>query len=140
MALSTVFSPAKPAEVWVSATTVGPDVPVISVGDQPGLTSTGTGDFTASETFGPYTLSGIPNGSVGLAAKEVAVYVDGTFALPVTGGLTTTAQNVVVYAVVAAGAITSLTLTVGTNKVYGKVNYSKDFIRVAGTLPVQIGV
>lgn len=139
MALTTVFSPRKPAEVWTLAATVGPDVPVISISDQPGLTSTGTGDFVKTSALGPYTLSGIPAGGVGLVGKECSVYVDGTFVLLVTGGLVTTPQNTPVYAVVAAGVVTSLTLTAGTNKLFGKVHYNKDFVRTAGALPVQIG-
>lgn len=140
MAVKTVFSPLKPAEKWIAPATIGPDVPVISIGDQPGVTATGTGDYLKSETVGPFTISGIPAGGVGLVGKEVSVYVDGTFELDVTGALTTTPQNTLVYAVVAAGAITSLTLTVGTNKLFGKTNLPADYVRVAGVLPVQIGV
>lgn len=139
MALTTVFAPRLPAEPWTLAATVGPDVPVISISDQPGITSTGTGDFVKSTVLGPFTLSGIPAGSVGYAAKEAGIYVDGTFFLPVTGGTVTTPQNTPVYAVVADGVVTSLTLSVGTNKLFGKVHYSKDLVRVAGKLPVQIG-
>lgn len=139
MSVKTVFSPLKPAEVWINAATVDSDTPVIGINDQAGVTATGSGDFLKSETVGPFTISGIAAGGVGLEGKEVSVYVDGTFLLPVTGGLTTTPQNTIVYAVVSAGAITSLTLTVGTNKVFGKVNYNKDLVRVAGILPVQIG-
>ena len=140
MAKNTVFSPLKPAEFWPgSAATVDSGVPVIGINDQPGVSATGSGDFVKSETVGLYTLSGIPAGGVGLEGKELSVYVDGTFDLAVTGGLVTTPQNTLVYAVVAAGAVTSLTLTAGSNKLFGKVNYPKDYVRRAGTLPVQIG-
>lgn len=139
MALNTVFEPLKPAEIWVNGATVGSGIAVIGINDQPGMTATGTGDYKKSATVGPYTLSGIDAGGVGLDGKEVSVYVDGTFDYAVTGGLTTTPQNTLVYAVVSTGAVTSLTLTATGNKPFGKVNYPKGYVRVAGILPVQIG-
>ena len=53
-----------------------------------------------------------------------------------TGGLTTTPNNTNVY--ITAG--NALTLTAGGNTIYGVVDYPKDYIKVAGTLPVKIGV
>ena len=137
--LKTVFSPLKPAEVWTLGATADSGVAVIGINDQPGITATGTGDFVKSDTFGPYTISGIPAGGVGLVGKEASVYVDGTFSYAVTGGLTTTPENTPVYAIVSSGAVTSLTLTASGNKLFGKVHYNKDYVRVDGTLPVQIG-
>ena len=141
MATNTVFSPQKPAEIWVNGATVGSGIPVVTAAGQAGFTATGTGDYTTSDEVGPYTLSGIPAGGVGLAGKEVSVYVDGTFEFAVTGGTTSTLQNVLVYAVVASGAVTSLTLTSTSNTLFGKVNYpGNGYEKVAGILPVQIGV
>ena len=127
-------------EVWVAPETAGPGAALISIADQPAVGITGTGDFTRSEVTGPYTVAGIPAGGVGLDGKETSVATDGTWEFPVTGGLTSTPQNTLVYAVVAGGIITSLTLTVGSNKKFGKVNYPKGYEKVAGTLPVKIGV
>jgi hypothetical protein len=139
MSTNDVFSPKRPAELWTLPATVDSGVPVISISNQPGVTETPTGDFTKSQVVGPYTVSGIPGGGVGYQGKEAGVYVDGTFVLPVTGALTTTPQNTSVYAVVAGGVVTSLTLTAGSNVLFGKVNYPKDYVKVAGKLPVQIG-
>lgn len=126
-------------EVWTAISTVGSGAALMSANSQPAVGMTGTGDYTTSEVVGPYTLSGIPAGGVGLVGKEISVAVDGTWEFPVTGGLTSTAQNTIVYAVVATGEITSLTLTATGNVAFGKVNYPKDYVKVAGVLPVKVG-
>jgi len=123
-------------EFWTLAATTGSGVPVVSINDQPAITLTGTGDFVKSEALGPYTISGIPAGGVGLAAKEASIATDGTWTVAVAGGLVATPQNTLVYFIKATGL---LTLTVGTNVLFGKVNYPKGGIRVAGSLPVKIG-
>lgn len=125
-------------EFWDLGKTVAPGVPVVGGpnGAQPGVTLTGTGDYTVSQKVGPYTVSGIPRGGATLAPKEASIATDGTWEFAVTGADLTTAQNALVY-ITGAGA---LTLTATGNKVYGKVNYPKDYVKVAGTLPVKIGV
>lgn len=125
-------------ELWTLAATTAPGTPVVggAGGAQPGVTLTGTGDYTVSQVVGPYTVSGIPRGAQGLAAKEATIATDGTWDFPVAGGDLTTAQNTLVY----IKTDNTLTTTVGTNKVFGKVNYPKDYVKVAGTLPVKIGV
>ena len=142
MALSTVFSPAKPAEVWAVPTGTAPDTAVVGINGQSGITATGSGDFVKTETFGPYTISGVPAGSVGLAALEAAVYVDGTFEQTVTDGTTSTPQNTIVYITTATGVLTITEdgTTPSLTPAFGKVNLSQDYVRVAGILPVQIGV
>lgn len=140
MALNTVFSPAKPAEFWINGATVGSGVPVIGINDQPGVTATGTGDYVTSFPVGPYTVSGIGAGGVGLEGKEVSVYVDGTFELEVAGAPITTPQNTPVFAVVDGEEVTSLTLAEADGDTpFGKVNYPKGYDRTVGILPVQIG-
>lgn len=126
-------------EVWTALSTVGAGAALVSATSQPAVGMTGTGDYTKSQAIGPYTLSGIPAGGVGLEGKEVSVALDGTWEFPVTGATTATAQNTLVYAVVATGEITSLTLTATGNVAYGKVNYPKDYVKVAGVLPVKVG-
>lgn len=140
MATNLVFSyDEKHVEIWTLAATKGSGVPVVggASGAQPGITLTGTGDYTKSSTVGPYTVSGIPAGGVGLEGKEASVAVDGTWELAVTGATTSTAQNALVYFVASDG---TLTTTAGSNKVFGKVNYPKDYVKAAGILPVKIGV
>lgn len=130
-------------EVWTNPTTIAPGTAVISVADQPGIAITGTGDYaTPASTIGAYTITPAAGtgGGVGLTGKQVSVATDGTWEFPVTGGTTSTVQNTLVYAVVSSGDITSLTTTAGSNKVYGKVNYPVDYVKVDGTLPVKIGV
>lgn len=140
MATNAVFPYSeKKTEIWTLAATAAPGKAVVggAAGAQPGVTLTGTGDYTKSEVVGPYTITGIPAGGVGLDGKQVSVATDGTWEFTVTGGLTSTAQNALVYFVSADG---TLTLTASTNKVFGKVNYPQDYAKVAGTLPVEIGV
>lgn len=87
MATNQVFSYTEAqAEIWTLPSTKGTGVPVISIADQPGVTITGTGDYTKSATTGPYTISGIPAGGVGLTGKECSVATDGTSDQTVGGG------------------------------------------------------
>jgi hypothetical protein len=128
---------------WVNPTTIAAGTAVISSSDQPGIAITGTGDSTAASlVVGPYTVTQAAGsgGGVGNEGKEFSAAVDGTWTFPVTGGLTSTPNNTLVYAVVSSGDITSLTLTVGSNKKYGVVDYPKDYVKTAGFLPVKIGV
>ena len=140
MANNNVFSYTEGlTEFWTLAATTGSGVPVLSITKQPAITLTGTGDFVKSEVLGPYTVSGIQAGGVGLDGKEASIATDGTWKLNVTGGTVSTPQNTLVYMVESTGA---LTLTVGSapvNATYGKVNYPKGGIRAAGVLPVKIG-
>ena len=123
--------------VWDLGATFAPGLPVKSASNEPGVTITGTGNFTRSQVGpGPTTISGIPAGGVGLEGNEATVATDGTWEFPVTGGLTTTPNNTLVY--ITAG--NALTLTAGSNVKYGVVDYPKDYVKVAGTLPVKLGV
>lgn len=109
-------------EVWPVAAEIADDVPVLSVSNQPGWTLTGSGAYTKSTTVGPYTVSGIPAGGVGLQALQVTVATDGAFRYNVTGSSASTARNTPVYAVVSGGNVTSLTLAVGSNVLFGKID------------------
>lgn len=128
--------------VWDLGGTFAPGLPVKSASSEPGVTLTATGNYTRSQVFGPYTISGIPAGGVGLTGNECTVATDGTWEFDnvvssgATPAPTSTANNTLVY--ITAG--NALTLTVGSNTAYGVVDYPKDYVKVAGTLPVKIGV
>lgn len=105
------------SEVWPVGTGVAPGTAVLSTEDQPGVTITGSGDFTKTDVIGPYTISGIPAGGVGLADDDATVAVDGAFRFPVDGATDATAVNTPVY--INAGA---LTLTAEGGILFGKID------------------
>lgn len=106
------------SEVWTVGNDVAPGTAVLSITDQPGVTLTGSGDYTTSHAVGPYTITGIPSGGVGLLDDQATVAIDGAFRFPVAGASASTPGNTLVY-ITSAGA---LTLTVGTNDPFGKVD------------------
>lgn len=122
-------------EVWPVDNTTAPGTPLLSAGGQPGVALTGSGDYTASTTIGPFTISGYDRGGVGLDAKQVSTATDGTWEFPVVGGTATTAQNTPVF--FKDGA---LSLTADGAKPFGKVNLPQDYVVNGTTLPVKIGV
>ena len=75
------------------------------------------------------------NGGVGNLAGAASFAFDGAFDLPVTGAGTSTKKGVKVY-ITTAGA---LTLTEGTNTLFGFTDYPRDFAKVAGRAVVRIG-
>lgn len=108
-------------EVWpvVAGTTSGEAV--TSITGQPAVALTSRGDATTSLTVGPYTISGISAGGVGNNTAEATVATDGAFRFPVVGATAATPKNTIVYSIGAAGAeVTGLTLTAGSNLVFGK--------------------
>lgn len=121
------------------AATHAPGTPVLSLGGQPAVTVTGSGDYTISETFpGVGTLSGIPAGGVGLDGKEVTLAFDGTWEFPTVTGITAAnaTQGQVVY-ITSGGGLTS---TASGNTRFGTVDIPKDYDRSRGFIPVKIGV
>lgn len=113
--------------------------PVVSITNEPGVALTSRGD--ARLTVGSSTGTQItePGGGVGNITTEATVARDGTFILPVTGVTGATPKNTQVYAVVSAGAVTSLTLTVGSNPLFGKVVSALGQATAAATA-VEVGV
>jgi len=112
-------------EVWpvVDGTLAGAAVvSTAASGRQPGVALTSEGGATRSETFGPYTISGIPAGGVGLPDNYATVAIDGAFRFDVVGASASTAVNTPVYAVVSSDAVTGLTLTASTNPPFGKIH------------------
>lgn len=124
------------------AATYAPGKPVLSLGGQPAVTVTGSGDYTVSDTTNvPYTISGIPAGGVGLDGKEVTLAFDGTweFAAADFGGTLPTsniAQGNSVY-ITSAGVLTN---TAASNTKFGTYDYPKDYDTTRGFLPIKIGV
>lgn len=135
MARNAVF-PHTNTEIWPVGVEVAAGVPLISAADEPAVTLTASGAHTKSQALGPYTVSGIPDGGVGLDALQVVVATDGTWEFEVAGASSSTLQNALVY--ITGGG--DLTLTASTNDPFGKVNYPQDYAYKTGILPVAIGV
>lgn len=129
-------------EVWDLTTFENAEVAVgtalINSG-RAGIAYVNSGGFTTSETLGGATTSGIPAGGVGLDALQVSVATDGSYEFAVTGASASTPNGTPVYAVVASGKITSLTLTEGTNVLWGHVNNPQDYVASASAICVKIG-
>ena len=122
------------------AATYGPGEPVLSLGGQPAVTVTGSGDYTKSEVIpGVGTLSGVAAGGVGLEGKQVTLAFDGTWEFDEddVAGLTaaTAAQGAAVY-ITSTG---DLTATAGSNTKFGTVDVPVDYDRSRGFIPIKIG-
>ena len=131
-------------EVWNLASFENAEVAVGTAlinNGRAGVAYTASGGFTESQTVGGMTVSGIAAGGVGLDALQVSVATDGSYEFPVTGATTSTVNGTKVFAVVASGKITSLTLTEGSNALFGFVNNPQDYVAsAAGIACVKIGV
>lgn len=115
-------------------------VPVLSLGGKPAVTVTASGDatITDSTSFPPYTISGIPNGGVGLVGKQVTLAFDGTWefaASSITGVTAASAQGTVVY-ITSGGALTG---TASGNTRFGTVDFPPDYDKTRGMVPIKIG-
>lgn len=120
MALNMVQKYTK-TEVWPVPSGTVSGAAVTSINSEPGVAITSRGDATKSQVLGPFTVSGIPSGGVGLNTAEATVAIDGAFRFNVTGAVASTPKNTLVYSVGAAAAVvTSLTLTASTNIPFGK--------------------
>lgn len=122
------------------AATYGAGVPVLSLGGQPAVTITASGDHTRSDStlFPPYTISGIPDGGAGLVGKQVTLAFDGTWeflASSITGVTTSSAQGTKVY-ITSGGALTG---TATSNTLFGTVDYPVDYDKTRGYVPIKIG-
>lgn len=106
-------------EVWQVGANVPSGTAVKSITNQPGVTLVASGGSTTSQVTGPYTVSGIPSGGIGLAAQKATVAIDGAFRFPVTGATAATAGNTLVYLL--SGGTLSLTSATGA-VVFGKVD------------------
>lgn len=131
--LSLITSPS------TAPTSIQPGVPVV-IGARPAVSLTASGNATRTVTTdlpGGITSVSYNNGGVGNSADPASASFafDGTFEFAVTGATTTTASEVPVYITTAGG----LTLTEGTNVLYGVTDYPVDFRKEAGRAAVKIG-
>ena len=111
-----------------------PGTPLL-INSRPAVALTARGDATkASDLPGGYSIT-FNNGGVGNLADSASVAFDGTWEFAVTGATTSTGQDVAVY-ITSAGA---LTLTEGSNTLYGYTDYPRDFAKAAGRAAVRIG-
>lgn len=108
------------------------------IGGRPAVALSDRGNATRTETAGlPAGLTSITykSGGVGLKEDQASVAFDGTWEFAVTGATTSTGQDVKVY-ITSAGA---LTLTEGSNTLFGYTDYPEDFVKVAGRAAVRVG-
>lgn len=132
-ALSLITSPSSPPSE------IQPGVPVV-VGARPAVSITASGNAEKTQTTGlPSGISSVTweNGGVGNSADPASATFafDGTFEFAVTGATTSTASETAVY-ITSAGA---LTLTEGSNVLYGYTDYPVGYRKEAGRAPVKIG-
>lgn len=106
---------------WPVASGVTAGTALLSVSNEPGVAITNRGDATITKTIGPLTVT-VPAGGVGNRADSATVATGGTWSGPVTGADGTQPKGTLVYAVVSSGAVTSLTLTAGSNVKFGVVD------------------
>jgi hypothetical protein len=118
MALNMVHRYTK-TEIWPVPTGTAPGTAVLGNGIKPGVTLTGSGDYTRTISQGPNTFTW-PAGGIGLGNLRATVAVDGAFKFTVAGAVASTPENTPVYAIVSAGVVTGLTLTVGSNVLFGR--------------------
>lgn len=114
-----------------------PGTPLVIEG-RSAVTITARGDATVTQTeglAGSLTSITYRNGGVSNLDDSASVAFNGTWEFAVAGATTSTANGVAVY-LTSAGA---LTLTEGTNTLYGRTDYPRDYAKVAGRAPVRIG-
>lgn len=126
-------------EVWDVVTEVAAGTALLAGTDKVGVAYTPSGGHTGSVTIGDKTISGWSDGGVGLPALKCSVALDGTWEFAVTGADGTTKNGTIVYAVVASGRITSLTLTSTSNTRFGTVNNPQGYTGSASKLCVKVG-
>lgn len=126
-------------EIWPVTAEVAVGTALIN-GTRAGVAYTPSGGHTITKTVGPLTVSGFNDGGASLDLLEVSVSTDGSYEFPVTGAVAGTANGTLVYAIVAAGRVTGLTLTATGNSLWGVVNNPKDYAASASAICVKIGV
>jgi hypothetical protein len=126
-------------ETWDVTTEVAVGTALLN-GTRAGVAYTPSGGHVGSRVVGAVTISGIPDGGASLDALEASVATDGSYEFAVTGATAATPNGTPVYAVVASGRITSLTLTSTSNTLWGVVNNPKDYDAPGAVSCVKIGV
>lgn len=120
--------------------------PVKSLAGLSAVTVTASGDATKTDatSFPPYTISGIPNGGVGLVGKQVTLAFDGTWEFLATGfdgsapDPTSIAQGTAIQFKTSNGKLTTAAVTTGI-VAYGYVDFPPDYDKTRGYVPVRIG-
>ena len=110
----------------------------VLINDRPAVALTDRGNGTRTDTTGlPAGVTSITyqSGGASLQSDQASVAFDGTWEFDVTGAATSTAQDVAVYITGAGG----LTLTEGSNTLFGYTDYPESYLKVAGRAPVRIG-
>ena len=128
--LADAVAPAAPS-------TIQPGVPVLfPEGAAVSLTASGNGTVTQTTSL-PTGVTSVTfkNGGVGNLDGAASFAFDGAWDLPVTGATTSTKKGIEVYITTAGG----LTLTEGTNTLFGFTDYPRDYAKVAGRAVVRIG-
>ena len=128
--LADAVAPAAPS-------TIQPGVPVLfPEGAAVSLTASGNGTVTQTTNL-PTGVTSVTykNGGVGNLEGAASFAFDGAWDLPVTGAATTTKKGIAVYITTAGG----LTLTEGTNTLFGFTDYPRDYAKVSGRAVVRIG-
>jgi hypothetical protein len=126
-------------EIWDVTAEVAVGTALLN-GTRAGVAYTPSGGHVISTVVGPLTISGFNDGGTGLGLLKVSAATDGTYEFTVTGATAATANGTLIYAVVAAGLITSLTTTVGSNTLWGVVNNPSDYDTPGAFSCVKIGV
>lgn len=135
--LTDVFAPA-------STTTIQPGVPVAIGGAlataRPAVSLTASGNGTVTQTTNlPSDITSVTykNGGVGNSSSPASATFafDGSYEFPVTGATTSTGNGVPVY-ITTAGV---LTLTVGSNLLYGTTDFPKGYTKTNARAVVKIG-
>lgn len=126
-------------EIWPVTVEVAVGTALIN-GTRAGVAYTNSGGHTGTAVRGQYTVSGIPDGGVGLDALKVSVATDGSYEFPITGATSASANGLPVYATVASGRVTALTLTAGGNTLWGVINNPADYVVAGAVSCVKIGV
>jgi hypothetical protein len=135
-------------EVWKVATEVAVGTALLGLDlKTAGVAYVNSGGHTRTDanSANPASITGIPDGGVGLDALQVTVATDGTYEFAVA---TVTIANSVglalngtpVYAIVSSGRITGLTLVSTSNTLWGYINNPQDYTPPAdGVACVRIG-
>lgn len=129
------------------AETYQPGRPVMTLDGRAAVTVTASGDATTNDatSFPPYTISGIPNGGVGLVGKQVTLAEDGTWEWPasefddtppVPASMT---QGTLINFRTASGKLTTSGVTSGVVP-FGAIDIPPDYDRTRGYVPVRIGI
>jgi len=125
------------------AATYAEGEPTLSLALKPVVTVTASGDHTSTEStfYAPLTVSGIPDGGVGLTGKQVVLAFDGTWEFLATDFTDTDpdpetiTQGTAIYLEVGVG----LTTESSGNTLWGYVDFPPGYDKTRGYVPVRIG-